>query len=254
MTKGVTRQDPDGTDFKMVGGKKRKNTIVSMEEMAATESHQQKPPKQRKKHVPKGEEEDVEVEMVKPRPVFQSFPKAVAATSIKTVAQLETRFSATEHDVESDSVFFNMLVHWSELDLSEGFGSILRIVRNLCRSLAMTVFNQDKIFTCLKTHAMEKDKPVDLYLESLYQLMTGLAQDLQTDFLNKYFDQLIEMVAVNSHLKDAQVLKNCFESFNQIIKAMVRLSNDKEPELFARYVIHPNNETAAFVTTLLLNF
>ena len=68
----------------------------------------------------------------------------------------------------------------------------------------------------------------------LYQLMTGLAQDLQTDFLVKYYDDLMVVVASNSHLKDADVLKACFESFNQIVKTMVRLSVEKESELLER--------------------
>ena len=117
------------------------------------------------------EEEDM-MNQIKPRPVFQSFPQAVGKINIKTVAQIDPRFAASEdpHDDESDSVFHNMLVHWSELDLSEGFGSILRKVRSLSRTLAMTVYNGDRIFTCLKEHALDKERPLELYLESLYQV------------------------------------------------------------------------------------
>ena len=61
------------------------------------------------------EEEDDIMDQVKPRPVFQSFPQAVGKINIKTVAQIDPRFAASEdpHDEESDSVFHNMLVHWS---------------------------------------------------------------------------------------------------------------------------------------------
>ena len=118
------------------------------------------------------EEEEDMMNQIKPRPVFQSFPQAVGKINIKTVAQIDPRFAASEdpHDDESDSVFNNMLVHWSELDLSEGFGSILRRVRSLSRTLAMTVYNGDRIFACLKEHALDKERPLELYLESLYQV------------------------------------------------------------------------------------
>ena len=118
------------------------------------------------------EEEEDMMNQIKPRPVFQSFPQAVGKINIKTVAQIDPRFAASEdpHDDESDSVFHNMLVHWSELDLSEGFGSILRRVRSLSRTLAMTVYNGDRIFACLKEHALDKERPLELYLESLYQV------------------------------------------------------------------------------------
>ena len=51
------------------------------------------------------EEEDDIMDQVKPRPVFQSFPQAVGKINIKTVAQIDPRFAASEdpHDDESDS-------------------------------------------------------------------------------------------------------------------------------------------------------
>ena len=153
---------------------------------------------------------------------FKSFPQAVQEVNIKSVPHLEIA------DDDSKSVFYSKLDHWNDLNLTEGFHQLLKSVRDSCRTLPMVVFNQDKLFEILQCHA-EKNDP--MYLEPVYQLICALAQDIQADFLDKFYPSVVKMVAKTSYLKDAAVLKSCFESFNQIIKVMIRLAADKEPEL-----------------------
>ena len=155
----------------------------------------------------------------KERLTFKSFPQAIKSMSIKTVAQLDWKADPDNDDGgvdSSDSVFYNQLVRWTELNLTEGFTSLLRSVRSVSRTLPLVVFNQHKIFEVLKHHAERRDA---LYLEPVYQLLCGLAQDVQDDFLTNFYPQCIAMIADTSRLKEEpDILKSCFESFNQIVK------------------------------------
>ena len=79
--------------------------------------------------------------------------------------------------------------------MSEGFNELLKAVKSFS-TLPMVIFNQEKIFEILKSH-IERHDP--LYLEPLFDLMTGMAQDLQHSFV-KYYPDFIRLVADTSRL------------------------------------------------------
>lgn len=167
------------------------------------------------------------MESGKKRHHFVSFPSEAAQLNLTPVSSAIREVWA-DPDSPTTSIFHSRMQHWSDLNLSESFGKFSKGVNNFS-SLPLVIHNKDKIFQKMKETILEKD---ELCLESMYDLCAAFALDLQQDF-RPYLDDFIELVADSAKLKNAQIIKSCFDSLNQVIKMMLR-SESSAPDLLQR--------------------
>ena len=151
---------------------------------------------------------------------FESFPRKVQQLTLNAIPSSEIDdISLADDKCANASIFYTKLVHWDELNMSQGFTELKRAVHKFS-NLPMVIFNQHKILEQL-TCQIKKQDP--LCLEPLYDLMTGVAQDVQSDFI-KFYPIFIQLIADTSRLakNNAFAIKAAFDSLNQVIKIMQR--------------------------------
>lgn len=128
---------------------------------------------------------------MKPKPVshktentyrFLTFAERLGNVNIDIIHRIDRTAS---YDEEVETYFFEGLLKWRELNLTEHFGKFYKEVIDKCQSFNQLVYHQNEIVQSLKTHLQIKNSYA---YQPLLDLVVQLARDLQTDFYPHFQD------------------------------------------------------------------
>jgi hypothetical protein len=75
---------------------------------------------------------------------FKSFPRSVKDLTLNSVYSSETSTDLADDSSGNVSIFHSKLLHWEELNLSQGFSEVKRVVRKFS-NLPLVVYNHNEV-------------------------------------------------------------------------------------------------------------
>ena len=75
---------------------------------------------------------------------FESFPRSVQQLTLNSINSTEATDVLLDDTSANLSIFFSKLLHWEELNLSQGFTELNRGVRKYS-NLPLVIFNQNEV-------------------------------------------------------------------------------------------------------------
>lgn len=77
---------------------------------------------------------------------FKSFPRSVEQLTLNSLTSSETAPVLLEDDTSANvSIFYSKLLHWEELNLSQGFTELVRGLRKFS-NLPLVIWNQNEVW------------------------------------------------------------------------------------------------------------
>ncbi|XP_077356066.1 small subunit processome component 20 homolog [Festucalex cinctus] len=159
---------------------------------------------------------------------FLTFAERLSNVNINVIHRIDRTGSYAE---EVETYFFESLIKWKDLNLTEHFTTFLKEVSNKCQSFNMLVFHQKSIVESLKTHLAV---PSSLAYQPLLDLVVQLARDLQTDFY-PHFADLFTLITAMLDTKDAEVLEWAFTCLSYLYKYLWRLMVKDMDNIYSLY-------------------
>uniref|UniRef100_G3TAG9 UTP20 small subunit processome component n=1 Tax=Loxodonta africana TaxID=9785 RepID=G3TAG9_LOXAF len=147
---------------------------------------------------------------------FLTFAERLGNVNIDIIHRIDRTSS---YDEEVETYFFEGLLKWRELNLTEHFGKFYKEVIDKCQSFNQLVYHQNEIVQSLKTHLQIKNS---FAYQPLLDLVVQLARDLQTDFYPHFQDFFLAITSI-LETQDTELLEWAFTSLSYLYKYLWRL-------------------------------
>lgn len=135
------------------------------------------------------------------------------------------------YDEDVETYFFEALLKWRELNLTEHFGKFYKEVIDKCQSFNQLVYHQNEIVQSLKTHLQIRNS---LAYQPLLDLVVQLARDLQTDFYPHFEDFFLTITSI-LETQDTELLEWAFTSLSYLYKYLWRLMVKDMSKIYSLY-------------------
>ncbi|XP_033283525.2 small subunit processome component 20 homolog [Orcinus orca] len=174
---------------------------------------------------------------MKPKPVshkientyrFLTFAERLGNVNIDIIHRIDRTAS---YDEEVETYFFEGLLKWRELNLTEHFGKFYKEVIDKCQSFNQLVYHQNEIVQSLKTHLQVKNSYA---YQPLLDLVVQLARDLQTDFYPHFQDFFLTITSI-LETQDTELLEWAFTSLSYLYKYLWRLMVKDMSNIYSMY-------------------
>lgn len=174
---------------------------------------------------------------MKPKPVshktentyrFLTFAERLGNVNIDIIHRID-RTASYDEDVET--YFFEALLKWRELNLTEHFGKFYKEVIDKCQSFNQLVYHQNEIVQSLKTHLQIRNS---FAYQPLLDLVVQLARDLQTDFYPHFEDFFLTITSI-LETQDTELLEWAFTSLSYLYKYLWRLMVKDISKIYSLY-------------------
>ncbi|KAI5213125.1 small subunit processome component 20 homolog [Manis pentadactyla] len=159
---------------------------------------------------------------------FLTFAERLGNVNIDIIHRID-RTASYEEEVET--YFFEGLLKWRELNLTEHFGTFYKEVIDKCQSFNQLVYHQNEIVLSLKTHLQIKNS---FAYQPLLDLVVQLARDLQTDFYPHFQDFFLTITAI-LETKDTELLEWAFTSLSYLYKYLWRRMVKDMSNIYSMY-------------------
>ncbi|XP_076967884.1 small subunit processome component 20 homolog isoform X2 [Tamandua tetradactyla] len=159
---------------------------------------------------------------------FLTFAERLGNVNIDIIHRIDRIASYNE---EVETYFFEGLLKWRELNLTEHFGKFYKEVMDKCQSFNQLVYHQKEIVQSLKTHLQIKNS---FAYQPLLDLVVQLARDLQTDFYPHFPDFFLTITPV-LETQDTELLEWAFTSLSYLYKYLWRLMVKDMPNIYSMY-------------------
>uniref|UniRef100_A0A2K5J1T7 Uncharacterized protein n=1 Tax=Colobus angolensis palliatus TaxID=336983 RepID=A0A2K5J1T7_COLAP len=159
---------------------------------------------------------------------FLTFAERLGNVNIDIIHRID-RTASYEEEVET--YFFEGLLKWRELNLTEHFGKFYKEVIDKCQSFNQLVYHQNEIVQSLKTHLQVKNS---FAYQPLLDLVVLLARDLQMDFY-PHFPEFFLTITSILETQDTELLEWAFTSLSYLYKYLWRLMVKDMPNIYSMY-------------------
>lgn len=159
---------------------------------------------------------------------FLTFAERLGNVNIDIIHRID-RTASYEEEVET--YFFEGLLKWRELNLTEHFGKFYKEVIDKCQSFNQLVYHQNEIVESLKTHLQIKNS---FAYQPLLDLVVQLARDLQTDFYPHFQDFFLTITSI-LETQDTELLEWAFTSLSYLYKYLWRLMVKDMSNIYSMY-------------------
>ncbi|XP_003269959.1 small subunit processome component 20 homolog [Nomascus leucogenys] len=159
---------------------------------------------------------------------FLTFAERLGNVNIDIIHRID-RTSSYEEEVET--YFFEGLLKWRELNLTEHFGKFYKEVIDKCQSFNQLVYHQNEIVQSLKTHLQVKNS---FAYQPLLDLVVQLARDLQMDFY-PHFPEFFLTITSILETQDTELLEWAFTSLSYLYKYLWRLMVKDMSSIYSMY-------------------
>ncbi|XP_054298959.1 small subunit processome component 20 homolog isoform X2 [Pongo pygmaeus] len=159
---------------------------------------------------------------------FLTFAERLGNVNIDIIHRID-RTASYEEEVET--YFFEGLLKWRELNLTEHFGKFYKEVIDKCQSFNQLVYHQNEIVQSLKTHLQVKNS---FAYQPLLDLVVQLARDLQMDFY-PHFPEFFLTITSILETQDTELLEWAFTSLSYLYKYLWRLMVKDMSSIYSMY-------------------
>ncbi|KAM4676012.1 small subunit processome component 20 homolog [Discoglossus pictus] len=159
---------------------------------------------------------------------FLTFSERLANVNIDIIHRIDRTESYSE---EVETYFYEGLLKWRDLNLTQNFVTFYREVSRKCQSFHLLVYHQNDIVQSLKTHLKVKNS---LAYQPLLDLVVQLARDLQTDFYPHFQDFFLAICSLLD-TKDTEVLEWAFTSLSYLYKYLWRMMVKDMSAIYSLY-------------------
>ncbi|XP_062932413.1 small subunit processome component 20 homolog isoform X2 [Cynocephalus volans] len=159
---------------------------------------------------------------------FLTFAERLGNVNIDIIHRIDRTAS---YDEEVETYFFEGLLKWRELNLTEHFGKFYKEVIDKCQSFNQLVYHQNEIVQSLKTHLQIKNS---FAYQPLLDLVVQLARDLQTDFYPHFQDFFLTITSI-LETQDTELLEWAFTSLSYLYKYLWRLMVKDMSNIYSMY-------------------
>ncbi|KAM7116358.1 small subunit processome component 20 homolog [Molossus nigricans] len=159
---------------------------------------------------------------------FLTFAERLGNVNIDIIHRIDRTAS---YDEEVETYFFEGLLKWRELNLTEHFGKFYKEVVDKCQSFNQLVYHQNEIVQSLKTHLQIKNS---FAYQPLLDLVVQLARDLQTDFYQHFPDFFLTITPI-LETQDTELLEWAFTSLSYLYKYLWRLMVKDMSNIYRMY-------------------
>ncbi|XP_054974485.1 small subunit processome component 20 homolog [Sorex araneus] len=159
---------------------------------------------------------------------FLTFAERLGNVNIDIIHRIDRTAS---YDEEVETYFFEGLLKWRELNLTEHFGKFYKEVIDKCQSFNQLVYHQNEIVQSLKTHLQIKNS---FAYQPLLDLVVQLARDLQTDFYPHFPDFFLTITSI-LETQDTELLEWAFTSLSYLYKYLWRLMVKDMASIYSMY-------------------
>uniref|UniRef100_A0A673V8U6 UTP20 small subunit processome component n=1 Tax=Suricata suricatta TaxID=37032 RepID=A0A673V8U6_SURSU len=159
---------------------------------------------------------------------FLTFAERLGNVNIDIIHRIDRTAS---YDEEVETYFFEGLLKWRELNLTEHFGKFYKEVIDKCQSFNQLVYHQNEIVQSLKTHLQIKNS---FAYQPLLDLVVQLARDLQTDFYPHFQDFFLTITSI-LETQDTELLEWAFTSLSYLYKYLWRLMVKDMSNIYRMY-------------------
>ncbi|XP_014635798.1 PREDICTED: small subunit processome component 20 homolog isoform X1 [Ceratotherium simum simum] len=159
---------------------------------------------------------------------FLTFAERLGNVNIDIIHRIDRTAS---YDEEVETYFFESLLKWRELNLTEHFGKFYKEVIDKCQSFNQLVYHQNEIVQSLKTHLQVKNSYA---YQPLLDLVVQLARDLQTDFYPHFQDFFLTITSI-LETQDTELLEWAFTSLSYLYKYLWRLMVKDMSNIYSMY-------------------
>ncbi|TKC38178.1 hypothetical protein EI555_014739, partial [Monodon monoceros] len=159
---------------------------------------------------------------------FLTFAERLGNVNIDIIHRIDRTAS---YDEEVETYFFEGLLKWRELNLTEHFGKFYKEVIDKCQSFNQLVYHQNEIVQSLKTHLQVKNSYA---YQPLLDLVVQLARDLQTDFYPHFQDFFLTIASI-LETQDTELLEWAFTSLSYLYKYLWRLMVKDMSNIYSMY-------------------
>ncbi|XP_016078659.1 PREDICTED: small subunit processome component 20 homolog isoform X2 [Miniopterus natalensis] len=159
---------------------------------------------------------------------FLTFAERLGNVNIDIIHRIDRTAS---YDEEVETYFFEGLLKWRELNLTEHFGKFYKEVIDRCQSFNQLVYHQNEIVQSLKTHLQIRNS---FAYQPLLDLVVQLARDLQTDFYPHFQDFFLTITSI-LETQDTELLEWAFTSLSYLYKYLWRLMVKDMPSIYRMY-------------------
>ncbi|XP_077628408.1 small subunit processome component 20 homolog isoform X2 [Crocuta crocuta] len=159
---------------------------------------------------------------------FLTFAERLGNVNIDIIHRIDRTAS---YDEEVETYFFEGLLKWRELNLTEHFGKFYKEVIDKCQSFNQLVYHQNEIVQSLKTHLQIKNS---FAYQPLLDLVVQLARDLQTDFYPHFQDFFVTITSI-LETQDTELLEWAFTSLSYLYKYLWRLMVKDMSNIYSMY-------------------
>ncbi|XP_037702214.1 small subunit processome component 20 homolog isoform X2 [Choloepus didactylus] len=159
---------------------------------------------------------------------FLTFAERLGNVNIDIIHRIDRIAS---YDEEVETYFFEGLLKWRELNLTEHFGKFYKEVNDKCQSFNQLVYHQKEIVQSLKTHLQIKNS---FAYQPLLDLVVQLARDLQTDFYPHFPDFFLTITPI-LETQDTELLEWAFTSLSYLYKYLWRLMVKDMSNIYSMY-------------------
>ncbi|XP_004675815.1 PREDICTED: small subunit processome component 20 homolog isoform X2 [Condylura cristata] len=159
---------------------------------------------------------------------FLTFAERLGNVNIDIIHRIDRTAS---YDEEVETYFFEGLLKWRELNLTEHFGKFYKEVIDKCQSFNQLVYHQNEIAQSLKTHLQIKNS---FAYQPLLDLVVQLARDLQTDFYPHFQDFFLTITSI-LETQNTELLEWAFTSLSYLYKYLWRLMVKDMASIYSMY-------------------
>ncbi|XP_037369681.1 small subunit processome component 20 homolog [Talpa occidentalis] len=159
---------------------------------------------------------------------FLTFAERLGNVNIDIIHRIDRTAS---YDEEVETYFFESLLKWRELNLTEHFGKFYKEVIDKCQSFNQLVYHQNEIVQSLKTHLQIKNS---FAYQPLLDLVVQLARDLQTDFYPHFQDFFLTITSI-LETQNTELLEWAFTSLSYLYKYLWRLMVKDMASIYSMY-------------------
>lgn len=173
---------------------------------------------------------------------FVTFSERLAKVNIDVIHRIDRTGSYAE---EVETYFYEALLKWKDLNLSENFKKFFQEVSSKSQSFNMLVFHQNTIVESLKSCLSVKN---NMAVQPLLDLVVQLARDLQMDFYPHFCDFFIIITSI-LETQDTEVLEWAFTSLSYLYKYLWRVmvkDMDKIYSLYSKLLAHKKEHIRNF--------
>ncbi|XP_073694690.1 small subunit processome component 20 homolog [Garra rufa] len=159
---------------------------------------------------------------------FITFSERLAKVNIDVIHRIDRTGSYAE---EVETYFYEGLLKWKDLNLTENFKKFFQEVSSKCQSFNMLVFHQNTIVESLKTHLSATSS---MAYQPLLDLVVQLARDLQMDFYPHFCD-FFKIITSILETQDTEVLEWAFTSLSYLYKFLWRMMVKDMAKIYTIY-------------------